>query len=73
MKSSSTLDFETKRRSLIEYMKVKMDEGDWHAVSDAANDLRVLEATMQATSAAIMIHDECVPIGSMPPANWWPK
>lgn len=25
-------------------MRVKIDEGDWHGVSDAANDLRVLEA-----------------------------
>lgn len=29
---------------LITYMKAKIEERDWHAVSDAANDLRVLEA-----------------------------
>lgn len=29
---------------LIQYLNHKVDERDWHAVSDAANDLRVLEA-----------------------------
>lgn len=33
-----------KIEKLIEYMRVKIEERDWHAVSDAANDLRVLEA-----------------------------
>lgn len=32
------------RDTLIAYLKAKTEEGDWHAVSDAANDLRVLEA-----------------------------
>lgn len=32
---------------LIEYAKMKLDEGDYHAVSDAANDLRVLEAKLK--------------------------
>lgn len=35
---------EAKIAALIEYLKVKIEERDWHAVSDAANDLRVLEA-----------------------------
>jgi hypothetical protein len=33
-----------KRATLIAYLQEKTKEGDWHAVSDAANDLRVLEA-----------------------------
>lgn len=33
----------TTKEVLIEYMKRKIDQEDWHAVSDAANDLRVLE------------------------------
>lgn len=37
--------FEERRRLLISYLKMKVDEGDWHGVSDAANDLRELEAT----------------------------
>ena len=38
------MNFEEKRKALVEYMRLKIDEGDWHAVSDCANDLRVLEA-----------------------------
>lgn len=33
-----------KHVALVEYLRVKVDEKDWHGVSDAANDLRVLEA-----------------------------
>lgn len=33
-----------KRRALIDYLRMKADEADWHGVSDAANDLRELEA-----------------------------
>lgn len=36
--------YTAKRDALIEYLRMKTDESDWHAVSDAANDLRVLEA-----------------------------
>lgn len=38
------MNYDVKRAALIEYLKVKTAEGDWHGVSDAANDLRVLEA-----------------------------
>jgi hypothetical protein len=37
-------DNETQRAILMEYMQVMIARGDWHGVSDAANDLRVLEA-----------------------------
>lgn len=33
-----------RRRVLIEYLRMKADECDWHGVCDAANDLRELEA-----------------------------
>lgn len=33
-----------KRINLIQYLKDRIEDSDWHAVSDAANDLRVLEA-----------------------------
>ncbi len=33
---------------LIAYLRMKVDQADWHAVSDAANDLRVLEAEQAA-------------------------
>lgn len=34
---------EEKIRQLISYLLLKVEERDWHAVSDAANDLRVME------------------------------
>jgi len=37
-------DYRTKRDILIKYLQVKVSECDWHGVSDAANDLRVMEA-----------------------------
>lgn len=36
--------YTAKRKALIEYLRMKVEEADWHGVSDAANDLRVLEA-----------------------------
>lgn len=32
-----------RRKILIDYLKMKTEEQDWHGVSDAANDLRVLD------------------------------
>jgi hypothetical protein len=37
-------DYETQHKILIDYLLVMVARGDWHGVSDAANDLRVLEA-----------------------------
>lgn len=33
--------------SLVDYMRVKIDQGDWHAVADAAMDIRELEAKIK--------------------------
>jgi predicted cupin superfamily sugar epimerase len=41
---TKTADYLRKRDTLIKYLREKTDESDWHGVSDAANDLRVLEA-----------------------------
>lgn len=35
---------EERHLALVAYLKMKVEEADWHGVSDAANDLRVLEA-----------------------------
>lgn len=35
------------REALVAYMKTKIDEEDWHAVSDAANDLRELDVVLE--------------------------
>jgi hypothetical protein len=37
-------DYATQRRVLLEYLQVMIALEDWHGVSDAANDLRELEA-----------------------------
>ena len=37
-------DFEDAKRAYIEYLLLNVRLEDWHGVSDAANDLRVLEA-----------------------------
>lgn len=42
------MTYEEKRKRLIEYLEMKVIEQDWHGVSDAANDLRELEAEEQA-------------------------
>lgn len=31
-------------RRLVDYLKMKVEQADWHGVADAANDLRELEA-----------------------------
>lgn len=38
------MDYAKHHKALVEYLKVKVEMRDWHGVSDAANDLRVLEA-----------------------------
>jgi hypothetical protein len=39
-----TSSYASHRAALIAYLRHKVDAADWHGVSDAANDLRVLEA-----------------------------
>jgi len=38
------VDWNKHRNTLIEYLLAKVEMNDWHGVSDAANDLRELEA-----------------------------
>lgn len=38
------MTYEEHHAALVTYLKVKVEQADWHGVSDAANDLRVLEA-----------------------------
>jgi hypothetical protein len=40
----SLQEIEYRIETMINYLKMKVDEKDWHAVSDAANDLRELVA-----------------------------
>lgn len=41
------MEHEQRKKALVEYLKSKIAEEDWHGVSDAANDLRVLEAKIE--------------------------
>jgi hypothetical protein len=41
------LEVEHRRQLLVEYCQMKLDVGDWHGVSDAANDLRELEVELK--------------------------
>jgi hypothetical protein len=38
------MTYEEQHAALVADLKGKLERGDWHGVSDAANDLRVLEA-----------------------------
>lgn len=38
---------EEKRKTLVGYLYMKIREGDWHGVQDAASDLRDLEAEIK--------------------------
>lgn len=41
------------RATLVAYLHHKVELADWHGVSDAANDLRVLEAEFAGRSSQI--------------------
>lgn len=43
-----TFTYEQKHQFLVNYLLSKVQESDWHGVSDAANDLRVMEAKNEA-------------------------
>jgi hypothetical protein len=43
-------DPEVQIQVLIEYMQVMIARRDWHGVSDAANDIRELEAEQEGPS-----------------------
>lgn len=44
--------------SLVVYMRVKIDQADWHAVADAAMDIRELEAKIKVFQE-LGVTDEC--------------
>lgn len=46
------MTYDQKRAALVAYLQMKVEEADWHGVSDAANDLRVLEAARSAAVGA---------------------
>jgi len=72
-------DHQTQRTILMDYMQVMIDRSDWHGVSDAANDLRVLEAEQKNSMSKrnIQISDTKLaessqPIDQEPLLEGWP-
>lgn len=41
------MTLEQRKRKLIEYMNLKIAEQDWHALADAAMDMRELEVEIR--------------------------
>ena len=58
------MTYEEQRRVLIDYLRAKVDLGDWHGVSDAANDLREIEAA-ERVRAQVRWSDAHHPIDSL--------
>jgi hypothetical protein len=48
LKMKDYKDLALQGQVLIDYLKVMVARHDWHGVSDAANDLRELEAEMRS-------------------------
>lgn len=46
-----TVSYPHQRDILVRYLLAKVAVADWHGVSDAANDLRVLEAQHEASKS----------------------
>jgi len=40
-------DLERQVKQLVDYVCLKIEQTDWHGVSDAANDIRELEAQIK--------------------------
>lgn len=51
------VELQAHRRTLIEYLFSKARMCDWHAVSDAANDLRETEAELRIHSTYVQERD----------------
>lgn len=43
------MNAKTRKQFMVEYLKLKVEEQDWHGVADAAMDLREIEVELQFT------------------------
>ena len=48
-------EYRKARQVLIDYLLQKVKEDDWHGVSDAANDIRVMEAKYEVSSKMVLL------------------
>jgi hypothetical protein len=44
MKMNNLQTLHSFKKCLVEYLKLKVEQEDWHGVSDAANDIREVDA-----------------------------
>jgi hypothetical protein len=47
------MSIQQKKKILHDYIRLKLEENDLHGISDAANDLRVIEAYHAGMDAAV--------------------
>lgn len=52
------LTLRRKRSSMVEYLRLKLDSNDMHAVQDAGSDIRELDAQISALEWAIKRKDK---------------
>lgn len=41
------VELEKRKQGLIAYCQIKLDAGDWHAVQDAASDIREIDSKLE--------------------------
>jgi hypothetical protein len=44
------------RQVMIDYLKMKVDQEDWHAVRDACVDIEIIEKQLQVPRSSISVH-----------------
>lgn len=59
---------------LVKYLKLKVEQADWHGVSDAANDIREVEAKIAVlkeleATGKIQIKSPYIPVDSQEAVN----
>jgi hypothetical protein len=59
---NNKLSYKEQESAYIQYMLMNVELEDWHAVSDAANDLRVLEAEYKGANRWVPEHTGIKPI-----------
>jgi hypothetical protein len=46
-KNKLIAELQKRKAGLIAYCQIKLESGDWHAVQDAASDIRELDAKLE--------------------------
>lgn len=50
-KFAQIADIRLKKLGMIAYLKLKVDQEDWHAVQDAGSDIREMDAMIKVLSS----------------------